>query len=45
MNPMMLLLVGQNELWDKLVKPASVATKQRNDINQVFLLYVVVTKG
>jgi type II secretory pathway predicted ATPase ExeA len=32
MNPMALILVGQNELWDKLVKPAYAAIKQRIDI-------------
>lgn len=32
MNSMALILVGQNELWDKLVKPAYAAIKQRIDI-------------
>ena len=32
MNPMGLVLVGQNELWDKLVKPAYAAIRQRIDI-------------
>ena len=31
MNPMALILVGQNELWDKLVKPAYAAIRQRID--------------
>ncbi|XOQ25467.1 MAG: AAA domain-containing protein [Mitsuokella multacida] len=31
-NPMALILVGQNELWDKLVKPAYAAIRQRIDI-------------
>ena len=32
MNKSRLILVGQNELWDKLVKPAYAAIKQRIDI-------------
>ena len=32
MNPMALILVGQNELWDKLVKPAYAAIRQRIDM-------------
>ena len=32
MNPMALILVGQNELWDKLVKPAYAAIRQRIDL-------------
>lgn len=32
MNPMALILVGQDELWDKLVKSAYAAIRQRIDI-------------
>lgn len=31
-KPMALILVGQNELWDKLVKPAYAAIRQRIDL-------------
>lgn len=34
-KPMALILVGQNELWDKLVKPAYAAIRQRIDLKCV----------
>ena len=35
MNPMALILVGQNELWDKLVKSVYAAIRQRIDLKCV----------